>query len=159
MSSSGLKAFSYLLLHHLGCFSIYHLRLYSVEAEEIRVFILFWYCRLCKIMIDIFPSIFHISIRKLYHFSFTNFSLALVDSLLLLDMLIQKTIIPYYTNLSPAEPEWYKLSYPYFWHPFKGVIATVTIYLMVAISAERYRAVCYPLSRRHVSVILEFIIQ
>ena len=90
--------------------------------------------------------------KKLNHIPFIYFRLALVDSVLLLDMLIEKTIIPYYTSLSPIEPEWYKISYPYFWHPFKGIIATVTIYLMVAISAERYRAVCYPLSRRHVSV-------
>ena len=94
---------------------------------------------------------FHRS-KKFNHISFINFRLALVDSVLLLDVLIEKTIIPYYTSLSPIEPEWYKISYPYFWHPFKGIIATVAIYLMVAISAERYRAVCYPLSRRHVSV-------
>ena len=69
-------------------------------------------------------------------------------------MLVQKTIIPYLTDLSPIEPDWYKISYPYFWHPWKGIIATVNIYLMVAISVERFRAVCYPLSRRHVSISL-----
>ena len=53
------------------------------------------------------------------------------------------------------EPDWYKISYPYFWHPWKGIIVTVTIYLLVAISAERYRAVCHPLSRRHVSTSLK----
>ena len=53
------------------------------------------------------------------------------------------------------EPDWYKISYPYFWHPWKGIIVTVTIYLLVAISAERYRAVCHPLSRRHVSISLK----
>ena len=41
--------------------------------------------------------------------------------------------------------------YPYFWYPFRGIIVTVTIYMMLAISAERFRAVCYPLSKRHVS--------
>ena len=29
----------------------------------------------------------------------------------------------------------------------------MTIYMMLAISAERFRAVCYPLSKRHVSCI------
>ena len=86
---------------------------------------------------------------------FIDYRLAVVDSLLLIDMLIQKTTIPYFTNLSPIEPHWYKISYPYFWHPWKGIIVTVTIYLLVAISAERYRAVCYPLSRRHVSISLK----
>ena len=88
---------------------------------------------------------------------FIDYRLAVVDSLLLIDMLIQKTTIPYFTNLSPLEPDWYKISYPYFWHPWKGIIVTVTIYLLVAISAERYRAVCYPLSRRHVSISLKSI--
>ena len=50
------------------------------------------------------------------------------------------------------EPGWFILTYPYFWHPFKGIILTITIYMMVAISAERFRAVCYPLSKRHVSI-------
>ena len=86
---------------------------------------------------------------------YIDFRLALVDSLLLSDMLVQKTIIPYLTNLSPNEPDWYKISYPYFWHPWKGIIVTINIYLMVAISAERFRAVCYPLSRRHVSIKLK----
>ena len=86
---------------------------------------------------------------------FIYFRLALVDTLLLSDMLVQKAIIPYLTDLSPIEPDWYKISYPYFWHPWKGIIVTVNIYLMVAISAERFRAVCYPLSRRHVSISLK----
>ena len=43
------------------------------------------------------------------------------------------------------------MMYPYFWYPFRGIIVTVTIYMMLAISAERFRAVCYPLSKRHVS--------
>ena len=68
-----------------------------------------------------------------------------------MDSLIQKTIIPYFTSVSPLEPTWFRVMYPYFWHPFKGIIVTVTIYLMLAISAERFRAVCYPLSKRHVS--------
>ena len=43
------------------------------------------------------------------------------------------------------------MMYPYFWYPCRGIIVTVTIYMMLAISAERFRAVCYPLSKRHVS--------
>ena len=39
----------------------------------------------------------------------------------------------------------YRLAYPYFLHPAKGMIRTSTIYMVVAISAERYKAICYPL--------------
>jgi predicted membrane-bound spermidine synthase len=37
------------------------------------------------------------------------------------------------------------LAYPYFLHPAKGMIRTATIYMVVAISAERFKAICYPL--------------
>ena len=50
------------------------------------------------------------------------------------------------------EPVWYKTIYPYFWHPIKGIFLSATIFTVVAVSAERYRAVCHPLSRRHVSL-------
>ena len=79
------------------------------------------------------------------------FSLAVFDCLLIIDSFVQKSLIPYFTNVSPSEPEWFKVTYPYFWYPFRGIIVTITIYMMVAISAERFRAVCYPLSKRHVS--------
>ena len=90
------------------------------------------------------------------HFSpFTNicFRLAMWDNLLIIDSFIQKSFIPYFTSNAPFEPDWFKISNPYFWHPFKGIIVTVTIYLMVAISAERFRAVCFPLSKRQVSIL------
>ena len=76
------------------------------------------------------------------------------DSLLIIDSFIQKSLLPYFTKKAPLEPDWFKISNPYFWHPFKGIIVTVTIYLMVAISAERFRAVCYPLSKRQVSTMM-----
>ena len=78
------------------------------------------------------------------------FRLAMSDNLLIIDSFIQKSLIPYFTSNAPFEPYWFKISNPYFWHPFKGIIVTVTIYLMVAISAERFRAICYPLSKRQV---------
>ena len=78
------------------------------------------------------------------------FRLAITDCLLIIDSFVQKSIIPYFTGELPSIPLWYKVTYPYFWHPFKGIIVTTTIYMIVAVSAERFRAVCYPLSRRHV---------
>ena len=82
---------------------------------------------------------------------FLEFSLAICDCLLVIDAIVQRSIIPYFTSISPTEPNWFIMMYPYFWYPFRGIIVTVTIYMMLAISAERFRAVCYPLSKRHVS--------
>lgn len=43
------------------------------------------------------------------------------------------------------DPSWYRLSYPYLVHPGKGFVLTAAIFMIVAISAERYKAVCFPL--------------
>ena len=90
---------------------------------------------------------------KLYFYS----RLAIFDCLFIVDSLIQKSILPYFTAISPREPKWFMSSFPYFWHPIKGMIRTITIYMMVVISAERYRTVCYPLCKRHVSWLINSI--
>ena len=73
-------------------------------------------------------------------------SLAVADSLLIMDMILEKSIIG---NFLSTEPMWYKISYPYFWHPVcRGIIQSCTIFMVVAVSAERYRAVCHPMSKR-----------
>ena len=93
------------------------------------------------------------------HCNFFLFSrLAVFDSLFIVDCLIEKSIIPYFTEISPKEPIWYKITFPYFWHPMKGIIRTITIYMMVVISAERYRTVCFPLCKRHVRKLIIIIL-
>jgi hypothetical protein len=62
-------------------------------------------------------------------------------------MLIQKSIVG---NFLMEEPHWFKMSYPYFWHPIKGMVKNGTIFMVVAVSAERYRAICHPLRKRQV---------
>ena len=76
-------------------------------------------------------------------------SLAIADSLLIVDMIVERSLV-YHFN----EPFWYVKMYPYFWHPIKGIILSATIFMVVAVSAERFRAVCHPLSQRHVSIII-----
>ena len=65
-------------------------------------------------------------------------------------MLVERSLVYHFD-----EPDWYKKMYPYFWHPIKGIFLSATIFTVVAVSAERYRAVCHPLSRRHVSCIID----
>lgn len=84
-------------------------------------------------------------------FDFILFSLAITDCLLIIDSCITKSILPNWASTDGIEPYWFRVSFPAFWHPFKGIIVTITIYMVVAVSAERFRAVCYPLSKRHVS--------
>ena len=55
-------------------------------------------------------------------------------------------------TLLPEEPSWYRLSFPHFLHPLNANVQSVTIFLVVAISAERYCAICHPLSHRYVHV-------
>lgn len=103
-----------------------------------------------------FTLLFEISIHFIYFLR-----LAVSDSLLIVDSIVQKSIVPYFMGNPGSflrEPGWFIVTYPYFWHPFKGIILTITIYMMVAISAERFRAVCYPLSKRHVSICNHFIL-
>lgn len=47
-----------------------------------------------------------------------------------------------------GEPLWYRLSFPYILWPLKWVFMSCTIFMVVAISAERYRAICSPLTHR-----------
>ena len=74
------------------------------------------------------------------------YSLAVADILLIIEMVVERSLV-YHFN----EPLWYVRTYPYFWHPIKGIFLSATMFTIVAVSAERYRAVCHPLSQRHVS--------
>ncbi len=94
-------------------------------------------------------NIMAVFVLQTYHtnvsFNRLLMSLAVVDSLLILDMIIQKSIIGTFVTV---EPFWYKVSYPFFWHPVKGMVQSGAIFMVVAVSAERYRAVCQPFSKR-----------
>ena len=83
-------------------------------------------------------------------YSFYNFdySLTIADSILILDTLWQKSVVQHFMK----PPEWYNKTYPYVWHPIKGISLSATIFMVVAVSAERFRAVCHPFSRHHVSI-------
>ena len=82
-----------------------------------------------------------------------TFSLTIADSILILDMVWQKSIV--HSFMEPfMDISWYNKTYPYIWHPIKGMTLSATIFMVVAVSAERFRAVCYPLSRHHVSFIV-----
>ncbi|TRY77004.1 hypothetical protein TCAL_02696 [Tigriopus californicus] len=72
--------------------------------------------------------------------------LAIADSLLIFVSIGETAIVGTFMT---THPTWYKLCYPYLVHPLKGIVQTATIFMIVAVSAERYKAVCHPLSHRH----------
>lgn len=83
-----------------------------------------------------------LSIIVLYHCkSNRNFhrlliGLAFVDSLLVIDLAIGTSLFGVFMK---KEPRWYIWAYPYIVHPAKGIIRTSAIYMVVAVTAERYR--------------------
>ena len=77
-------------------------------------------------------------------------SLTIADIMLILDSVLQKSIVQHFQQ----PPEWYNKTYPYIWHPLKGISLSATIFMVVSVSAERFRAVCHPMSRRHVSTFI-----
>ena len=40
----------------------------------------------------------------------------------------------------------YKVIFPYFWYPFKNVVTSGCVFMVVAVAAERYFAICKPLT-------------
>ena len=72
------------------------------------------------------------------------------DTLLLfyyiLDMGIVGTFIR--SKCETCEPYWYRVLYPYMLHPLKNIALTSSIFMVVAISAERHRAIVDPLNHR-----------
>ena len=74
------------------------------------------------------------------------FSLAFCDIALIGDMLVQK-MATYYLK----DPIWYAMLFPYYWHPAKGIFLSASMFMIIAVSAERYRAICYPFTTPQVS--------
>ena len=71
------------------------------------------------------------------------------DSLLIIYYIIEKAIVD---TFSETPLWWYEVSFPYFLYPIRSMVETVTVFMVVAISAERFRAICYPLSHRHSAI-------
>ena len=62
--------------------------------------------------------------------------LAVVDTLLILDIMLEMSVIGVFLD---SEPDWYKLAYPYIFHPGRGILQTAAIFMVTAVSTERYR--------------------
>ena len=45
-------------------------------------------------------------------------------------------------------PKWYNLTYAYIWHPLRGMALSGTIFMIIAVSTERFRSVCCPMEHQ-----------
>lgn len=70
-------------------------------------------------------------------------SLAVVDALQNLNMMLNQAVI--HNLLDSSLPYWYCQAYGYVIHPLSGMVRTASIYMVVAVAAERYGAVTNPL--------------
>jgi len=54
--------------------------------------------------------------------------------------------------LLPVEtpPNWYQQIFPLFLHPVKSACVSGCVYMVVAVAANRHRAICYPMLYRRV---------
>ena len=84
---------------------------------------------------------------RLRSFFYLYISLAVWDTALIVDMMIDK-LLSYHFEY----PTWFNITYPFFWHPIKGVCLSATIFMIVAVSIERYRSICYPFATRQVRI-------
>ena len=76
-------------------------------------------------------------------------SLALVDTLLLLYYMVDYGVVgTFLRSKALSEPLWYRVTFPYVLHPLKWFSLSSSIFMVVAISAERHRAICSPLTHR-----------
>ena len=72
-----------------------------------------------------------------------------MDTLLLVYYVLDYgTVGTFVRSKGLPEPYWYRISFPYVLHPFKGLFIASSIFMVVAISAERHRAICSPLTHR-----------
>eukprot|EP00094_Tigriopus_californicus_P012981 TCALIF_12552-PA protein Name:"Similar to FR FMRFamide receptor (Drosophila melanogaster)" AED:0.26 eAED:0.26 QI:0/0.33/0.14/0.57/1/1/7/0/759 len=71
-------------------------------------------------------------------------TLSLMDSLLILFYLVDVAMLVFVCH----PPLWYRRLFSHFLFPGKFIVLSCSIYMVVAISAERYKAICYPLRHR-----------
>ena len=63
-------------------------------------------------------------------------TLAVVDCILITFYIVDSSVAVW--THSESYPFWYRVSFPYFWHPGKAITLSSSIFMVVAISAERY---------------------
>eukprot|EP00095_Tigriopus_kingsejongensis_P000943 maker-scaffold360_size197209-snap-gene-0.39 protein:Tk00943 transcript:maker-scaffold360_size197209-snap-gene-0.39-mRNA-1 annotation:"fmrfamide receptor-like isoform x1" len=135
---------------------IYQCHEYFDEHRHFMTKAQFWIEGVSLLIVGIFGIAGNIMtvvvLRRIY--SNTTFnrlltSLAVVDTMLLIYYVLDYGIIGVFMRSKGIdEPLWYRMSFPYILHPLKWICMSASIFMVVAISAERHRAICSPLTHR-----------
>ncbi len=72
-------------------------------------------------------------------------NLAVADSLFLVSYVYDSSYLDAFQNSSP---DWYKRLFPHFFHPLKHMAMTTCVYMVVAVAANRFYAICKPMAYR-----------
>lgn len=75
-------------------------------------------------------------------------ALGIVDTLFILDLVLEMSLMRVLVGTLEKEPQWYVILFSHLIHPLRGMLQTSTIFMIVAVCTERYRAICFPFSHR-----------
>ena len=79
----------------------------------------------------------------------TTFDEMLTHLLILDTMLVIFFLVDAMTTIVfESSPNWYKVLYPFVIHPGKTISMSATVFMVVAVSADRQRAICHPMLYR-----------
>ena len=79
----------------------------------------------------------------------TTFDEMLTHLLILDTMLVIFFLVDAMTTIVfESSPDWYKVLYPFVIHPGKTISMSATVFMVVAVSADRQRAICHPMLYR-----------
>ena len=79
----------------------------------------------------------------------TTFDEMLTHLLILDTMLVIFFLVDAMTTIVfQSSPNWYKVLYPFVIHPGKTISMSATVFMVVAVSADRQRAICHPMLYR-----------
>ena len=99
--------------------------------------------------IGIFGNLISLHILRKDSMRKTTFDEMLTHLLILDTMLVIIFLLDAMTNVVfDSQPDWYKILYPYVIHPGKAISMSATVLMVVAVSADRQRAICHPMLYR-----------
>ena len=90
----------------------------------------------CGVLANILSILVLVHCQNNRNFHRLLIGLAVVDILLVVDLGLGTSIFGVFLK---EEPHWYVVTYPFLIHPGRGFIRTSAIYMVVAVSTERYR--------------------
>ena len=77
--------------------------------------------------------------------------LLILDTIMVIFFLLDHMTTNVFGQTDGQTPDWYKILYPYVIHPGKAIFVSATVFMVVAVSADRQRAICHSMLYRVIS--------